>query len=89
MRRLPQYQPESKAVGVICDGNLEWHMYGLGASDYVTACGLDGHDPDIGQEMGPLPEPGQKITCQQCWALYKAFRESGVTAKDFAPEAKR
>jgi hypothetical protein len=72
----------SVAVGVIIDDELEWHMGSVMPTDHITACGLDGGD--CGQELGPDPAPGQKITCSICWSIYRDIRSMRVTKKDFS-----
>ena len=74
----------SKAIGVFDYDDLIWHMKGLGPTDYVTACGMDGDDPMVGQFPGPNPKRGQKITCQQCRHIFYRFEELGMKASDFA-----
>ena len=73
----------SKAVSVIIYGEIDWHIPAIGGQDYVTACGLDGDDDASGQEMGPAPKRGQKITCGTCRGIFFGIRALKLRAFDF------
>ena len=61
----------SKAIGVIVDGNVEWHAHHHGVGDYNTLCGIDADDPNIGHEGTVEAKRGQKITCQTCREIWR------------------
>lgn len=77
----------AEVIGVYIDDELDWHMHNAMPTDHLTACGLDGSD--CGQEVGPDPEPGQKITCSICWSIYKNMRSMNITQKDFTAKVRR
>lgn len=72
----------SKAIGVITNQGVEWHAYGA-VHDYVTLCGMDGNDPAVDQFGTVGASRGQKITCAQCLAIFRAVRELRLTERDF------
>lgn len=84
----------AQIVGVLVgDGaeaaEIEWHITGVGSSDYVTACGMDGNDPGAEQHGTVKAKRGQKITCKACYALWRDFRALTLRDANFTPESKR
>ncbi len=75
----------TKAVGVILDGVDTWHAHGV-HSDYNTLCGIDADDPTIGHDglTEHIPR-GQKITCEQCWSIWRNMRALRLRESDFDP----
>jgi len=65
------------------DSEAEWHIPGLGGADYATACGLDGNDPNLGQNGMITPTRGQKITCKLCKAIWSDLVTLRLRATDF------
>lgn len=78
-------------IGVITDsGAAEWHILNpVAGPDYLTACGLDGDDPRIGQHGPAKPPSGTRVTCAQCYQSWIGFRTLRLRESDFAPESKR
>lgn len=57
-------------VGAMVDGEPEYHAPGV-IGDYSTLCGLDINDPEIGHD-GEIKVPrGQKITCRECYEIWR------------------
>lgn len=73
----------SKAIGIAVDGNVEWHAPGV-VSDYDTLCGYDANDPGIGTSGTVKSGRGQKITCEQCKAIWQATQALRLRSTDFA-----
>ena len=73
----------STAVGLTVDGIVEWHAPGV-VSDYDTLCGYDANDPGIGTGGTVQPGRGQKITCEQCKAIWEATQALRLRSTDFA-----
>jgi hypothetical protein len=59
----------TRAVGVVIDGEVTWHAPGV-FDDYATLCGIDAHDPAIGQQGTVEPMRGQKIECGTCKTIW-------------------
>ena len=45
------------------------HIRNIGPTDHVTMCGLDGHDPSLGQGILKLKR-GDKMNCPTCNEFY-------------------
>lgn len=73
----------SKAVGVVIDGETEWHAPSSGVSDYDTLCNLDSRDPAIGHEGVVEPKRGQKITCAICKTIWRNVIDMKLRNSDF------
>ena len=59
----------SRFIAIKCDGLTEVHADGRGLGiGFATLCGLDGADPDIGQETVPTPKR-PLIDCEHCRAI--------------------
>lgn len=70
-------------IGVIVDGETEWHARGVGPSDYDTLCGTDANDPTLGHQGTLQPRRGQKITCWQCHTIWRGVRELNLRQSSF------
>jgi hypothetical protein len=68
---------------------VEWHIASIDALDYFTACGMDGTDEFAEQHGLVTAKRGQKVTCKQCYRMWKGFRALTLREASFAPEAKR
>lgn len=62
-------------VEVRTDEGWEVHLPQVGPADYVTLCGLDGFDPDVGQYEFRECTRNEAVTCPQCKAIYFGVRE--------------
>lgn len=78
-----------KVIGVNVDGISEWHAVHVGSGDYATLCGLDGNDPTVGQFGIIVPNPWQKISCPQCYAIVKGILDAKFKEADFSDEARK
>lgn len=65
----------NKVVGVQLDDGVEWHAVNTVAGDYDTMCGVDANDPCIGHHGTVEAKKGQKITCQDCYNLWKGVTQ--------------
>jgi len=68
----------SRFVAVEIDGGVEIHLPAGAAGAYLTLCGLDGDDLDVGQQPADVPR-GAKVNCDTCrdiWATARRFRAS-------------
>lgn len=74
-------------VAVISMGERQIHLPGI-MGDYVTICGLDGADANehVQQEMS-IVEPGERITCLQCWTIWRHIQE--YKKSDFTRDLRR
>jgi hypothetical protein len=62
----------NKVVGVKTYSGVEWHaINSVAGADYDTLCGLDAKDDVIGHYGVVEAVAGQKITCHQCYAVWK------------------
>ena len=78
-----------KTVGILIDGESTFHAASHGHGDYNSLCGIDADDPSIGHG-GPVPAArGQKITCQQCFAIWRGTLELKLRASNFDELAQR
>ncbi len=75
---------ESKIIGVWIDGAATWHVIGVGGGDYVTLCGLDGDDPEVGQTGTIKARRGQKIDCPQCRQIWEGVMALRLRRGNFA-----
>lgn len=75
----------SKRVALMVDGALEIHAEDISGL-YATLCGVDGDDPELEQYPAEMPK-GKRITCKQCYRIFKACKD--LRAADFADAAKR
>lgn len=75
---------QTKIIGVYIDGDPTYHIIGVGAGDYSTACGLDGNDSVVGQSGTFTAGRGQKIDCQQCFRLWKEITALHLRQGNFA-----
>lgn len=73
----------SKAVGILINGEVEWHAPGHGATDYNSLCGLDADDPKIGHGGLVSANRGQKITCMTCKVIWESVLEMRLRKTDF------
>lgn len=78
-------------IGVRHGDGLVWHAPSLGAGpDYDTACSCDANDPNGADTHGTVKAPrGQKITCPQCYQLWRSVLALGLKESHFAHEAKK
>lgn len=74
----------SKVIGVNVDGVAEWHIPGVGVSDYDTLCCLDANDPSVGHAGLVQPTKGQKITCEFCKMIWEGVIDLKLKKSDFA-----
>lgn len=59
-----------RIVGAMVGGEPEFHAPGI-IGDSNTLCGLDINDPGIGHD-GEIKVPrGQKITCCECYRIWR------------------
>ena len=65
------------------NAQTEWHARPAGSSDYMTLCGIDGDDPEIGQYGTVEPKAGQKIHCVQCKQIWLGVIALKLRASDF------
>ncbi len=65
------------------NATTEWHAPPAGNQDYVTLCGIDGDDPEMGQYGTVEPTAGQKITCAQCKDIWLGVIALKLRASDF------
>ena len=63
-------EKRGKVIGVMVDGEPTFHARGV-ASDYDTLCGMDANDDHVGHEGYVTARRGQKITCSQCWQIWR------------------
>ncbi len=75
----------SKAIGVRIEGEVEWHAPGVGGSDHHTLCGVDANDEAIGHYGVVEARPGQKITCHQCFTIWREVVALKLRSSDFEP----
>jgi hypothetical protein len=73
----------SKAVGVVIDGEVEWHAPGVVGPDYDTLCGIDSNDPQIGHQGLVSPKRGQKITCALCKSIWGSVMAMNLRKSNF------
>jgi hypothetical protein len=73
-------------VGINQDGVDEYHAPATTAGAYLTLCCMDGNDPTIGQI--PTTKPGRKITCPQCWQIWRDVMDMELRSTDFDRKAK-
>lgn len=71
-------------VGVVEENRTTWHIVGVGPTDHVTLCGLDGDDHIEGQFGTVEPKRGQKIDCAQCKQIWLGVRVMRLRYSDFA-----
>ena len=63
---------KQRVVGIEIDGVVTWHAAeDVSGAGYDTLCALDANDPSIGTKGEIIPRRGQKITCRQCYAIWK------------------
>lgn len=67
---------------------IEWHVVSTAGGDYLTACGMDGNDPTVGQHGSVPPTRGAKVTCASCYGIWLGFKALTLRDGNFAPEAK-
>lgn len=60
---------KARIVGVRIGALTLGHLPDKAGSPYLTLCGLDGDDPEVGQY--PAPEYTGKVTCRQCLAMWR------------------
>ncbi len=68
---------------------IEWHVVSTSGGDYLTACGMDGNDPAVGQHGPVSPVSGAKVTCASCYSIWQGFRALTLRDANFAAEAKK
>ena len=73
----------SNVIGVTIDGETEWHVVSIGATDHNTMCGIDADDPNIGHTGTVEPKRGQKINCQTCKTMWLGMRSLRLRAANF------
>lgn len=77
----------NKVVGVDVDGHIEWHaINSMAGADYDTMCGVDAHDSVIGHMGTVVAKKGQKITCSQCYEMWKGVMSLKLTEGMFEVE---
>jgi hypothetical protein len=71
-------------IGVMVDNAVEWHaVNGIPGPDAHTLCGVDADDSAIGH-YGTVKAPrGQKITCQECYNIWKGVSEMRLREASF------
>lgn len=69
--------------------SIEWHISNATGTDYVTACGMDGDDPSVGQHGVIKPPTGTKVTCAMCYGIWAGFKAMTLREINFSPEAKK
>lgn len=75
----------NKVVGFETHSGVEWHaINGIAGADYDTLCGLDAKDDAIGHYGIVEAVAGQKITCQQCYAVWKGVSLSRLKESMFS-----
>jgi hypothetical protein len=72
----------SKAIGVVIDGETQWHARGV-FDDYDTLCGIDSNDPAIGHQGTMEPLRGQKIDCITCKTIWSNTVALKLRSSDF------
>lgn len=74
-------------IGVAQDAkgtHIEWHVVGAGPGDYVTLCGMDGDDSEVGQYGTVEPKRGVKVDCPQCKSIWQAVIGLRLRRSNFA-----
>lgn len=61
-------------VKVRCGNSVEVHIVGV-ISDYLTLCGLDGHDDSHYVDQENLGSTSEKVNCPQCIIIWKQVRK--------------
>ena len=74
----------SKVIGVIVGETTEWHaVNGVAGPDYATLCGLDPNDSTVGHYGTVEPKRGQKITCQECYNIWRGVTDMRLRESSF------
>ena len=73
-----------KSIGVLEEGGFtSWHIPPPGWGGYDTLCGLDGNDSHVGT-FGVI-QGKNKITCIQCYDIWKGVKAMKYRESDFNP----
>ena len=70
-------------VAVRVDGVVSTHL--PGENNYATLCGLDGNDPNVGQEPASVGRR-RRVTCPDCFRLWNTCRPYALA--DFTAQAR-
>lgn len=76
-------------IGVLIDGEATFHAPGVSVGGYDTLCAIDANDPHIGHQGLIEARPLQKITCQQCYRIWRDVIAMHLMNNRFVDEAKR
>lgn len=76
-------QPQtSEYIAIKICGEVDIHLPSAGPGDWITLCGLDGHDEHYvaRQKIVRVP-PGARVNCPQCKVIWETAME--FTGEDF------